>query len=268
MWVTAFLLFACGPKTVATENVVPLSELSGGHDVPKETKGIRSVEVLGQIVLNDEFDGFEKNTLMRFRRLTVEAEGVVAQHEHKQRPGVAYVLSGVIDEHRGDNFRSCQEGDLAFEQSGVTHWWENNSSADVVAVVVDIIQPETLPDLGAYSIANQDAEPPKENSGLTVSALGAVELSKEYASLFGKHLRVRHIDVAPSGVVGFHRHDARPSFAYLLSGQMIEHRDDRTEEITHTVGSLVAEHNGLGHWWENTGTESARFLVVDIVDIK
>jgi quercetin dioxygenase-like cupin family protein len=267
MWLTAYLLIACGPKKTAVENVVPTTELSVSDNAPSETKGVRSVELLAQIVLNDEFEGFEKNTVMRFRRLTVESNGVVAQHEHQKRPGVAYILSGTIHEYRDGDGRECQQGSLAFEQSGVTHWWENNSSDDVVAVVVDIVQSETLPELNPYTVVNQAEEPPTENNGLTVNGLGTIELSQEFTTLSGKQLRVRHVDVAPTGVVAFHKHDSRPSFAYLISGQMVEHRDDRTEGITHTVGSVVAEHHGLGHWWENTSTESARFLVVDIVDV-
>lgn len=267
MWFALTLILACGPKKSPADSVVPSSELSGNSTAPTETKGIRSVEVLGQINLNSEFEGLKTDTLMRFRRLTIEPGGVVAQHEHQQRPGVAYIVSGTIQEHRDGTARSCQPGDVAYEASGITHWWENQSEADVVAIVVDIIQPESMPDLGNYLSIAQAGEIPSANQGLQLSVLGAQPLFSEFSALKDKSLRVRHIDVAPEGVVAFHTHHSRPSFAYLLSGEMTEHRDDRSEPIRHHAGSVVTERNGLGHWWQNETGVDARFLVVDIVDV-
>ena len=138
----------------------------------------------------------------------------------------------------------------------------------MVAVVVDIVQSERMPDLGEYLPVEEKDAPPNANQGLTLSALGSQDLSDEFSALKDKSLRVRQIDVAPNGVVAFHTHHSRPSFAYLLSGEMTEHRDDRTEPILHHAGSVVAERNGLGHWWENASEHNARFLVVDIVTVK
>ena len=273
IWSILFAVLACGPKTktltdAAVPTVVPSTELSGASTAPTETKGIRSVEVLGQIHLNAEFEGFQSDTLMRFRRLTIEPGGVVAQHEHQQRPGVAYILSGAITEYRNGDVRTCQAGDLAYESSGVTHWWINQSEEEVVAIVVDLIQKEHAPELGDYRTVEQSGPPPSSNQGLTVHVLGQLNLSNEYSALNGKALRIRHIDVAPEGTVAFHTHQSRPSFAYLLSGQMTEHRDDRMDVIEHLEGAVVAEHDGLGHWWENTSGNAARFFVVDIVAIE
>ena len=273
IWSVLFAVLACGPKTktvtdAAVPTVVPSTELSGASTAPTDTKGIRSVEVLGQIHLNQEFDGFQSETLMRFRRLTIEPGGVVAQHEHQQRPGVAYILNGAITEHRNGEVRTCQAGDLAYESSGVTHWWANQSEEEVVAIVVDLIQAEHAPELGDYRTVEQSGPLANANQGLTVTTLGQQELSDEFSALKGKALRIRHIDVAPEGTVAFHTHQSRPSFAYLLSGQMTEHRDDRTEAIEHLKGAVVVERNGLGHWWENTSGRAARFLVVDIVAVE
>ena len=273
MWSALLAVLACGPKTKTVPDppvpaVVPKTELSGSPSAPTETKGIRSVEVLGQIHLNAEFEGFQSDTLMRFRRLTIEPGGVVAQHEHQQRPGVAYILSGTITEHRNGEVRVCHAGDLAYESSGVTHWWTNPSKDEVVAVVVDIVQSEHPPDIGAYHSVQQSGSPPIGHQGITVTALGQQELSGEFSALNNKILRVRHIDVAPDGTVAFHTHQSRPSFAYLLGGEMSEHRTDRTEAIVHYEGAVVSERNGLGHWWENTSGHNAQFLVVDIVAVE
>ena len=60
-----------------------------------------------------------------------------------------------------------------------------------------------------------------------------------------------------------HTHEGPPRFAYVISGNVLEHRGDGDYE--HSSGSSVAERNGLSHWWENTGSVDARILVVDIV---
>ena len=254
-------LLSCGNKN-PTNTVVPTSEVITS---PSETKGVLSVETLGQININTEFEGFEVPTLMRLRRLTIDGGGTVAVHEHNNRPGIAFILSGEITEHRNGVDRLCRTGEIAFEQSGVTHGWENRSSTETVAVVVDILQPDPFPELDTYGAIMDFEGAPSESKALSVKGLGYVDLSTEFAPLNGLSLRARQIEVAPSGVVGFHQHLSRPSFAYLLEGEMVEHRDDREEPIIHQVGSVVTEQNGLGHWWENETEESALFLVVDIV---
>lgn len=256
-----FFLLSCGKKK-KPNTVIPASEVTTS---PSETKGVLSVETLGQISLNTEFEGFEVPTLMRLRRLTIDGGGSVAVHEHNNRPGIAYILSGEITEHRNGVDRLCQTGEIAFEQSGVTHGWENRSSTETLAVVVDLLQPDPFPELETYSSIMDFEGSPSESMALSVKGLGDVDLSAEFTPLSGYVLRARQIEVAPSGVVGFHQHLSRPSFAYLLKGEMIEHRDDRKEPIIHQVGSVVTEQNGLGHWWENETEENALFLVVDIV---
>ena len=153
---------------------------------PTETKGIRSVEVLGQIHLNQEFDGFQSETLMRFRRLTIEPGGVVAQHEHQQRPGVAYILSGAITEHRNGEVRTCQAGDLAYEIERRYPLVDNQSEEEVVAIVVDLIQAELAPEFGDYRTVEQSGPLANTNQGLTVTTLGQQELSDEFSALKGQ----------------------------------------------------------------------------------
>ena len=63
--------------------------------------------------------------------------------------------------------------------------------------------------------------------------------------------------------MGQHKHQGRPSFAYILSGDLIEHRGDG--DGPYSKGERVAERNGLVHWWEN-GDSAATIVVFDIVD--
>ena len=111
---------------------------------PDKTVGIESVEMLGVNPLGADFPALE-DRVMRVRRLVVNPGGVVAVHEHKQRPGVAYILEGEIYEHRSDADEPIlrKAGQIAFEHSGVSHWWENKSDAPVTALVVDIFPADT-----------------------------------------------------------------------------------------------------------------------------
>ena len=78
-----------------------------------------------------------------------------------------------------------------------------------------------------------------------------------------KHLRLRAVTLEPNGNVGQHKHHERPSFAYIVSGHVTEHRGDG--EGVHSTGNRVAERHGLVHWWEN-GETDATIVVFDIID--
>lgn len=129
-----------------TGKVVPRHEhtaaLQKGLDGPRKSRGISSVVRIGEIDLGDEFPTMVGRQ-MRARIITVAPGGMVAVHEHDQRPGIAFILEGEIVEHRNDveapQLRKA--GDAAFEKSGVAHWWENRSTSPVKALVVDIIGP-------------------------------------------------------------------------------------------------------------------------------
>lgn len=110
---------------------------------PTETKGVGSIEPVGEIELGPEFDGLDDRQL-RARIFNLEPGAVIAVHTHQQRPGYAYILSGNIIEHRNDTDGPVTHstGSVAIEKSGVSHWWENTSGEPVRALVVDIFTPE------------------------------------------------------------------------------------------------------------------------------
>ena len=112
-----------------------------GETGPKNNQGIKSVATLGSVDLSQEFPNIG-NRELRARVITIEPGGVVAVHQHQQRPGLAYILDGEIIEHRNDHPAPLvrKSGEVAFENSGVIHWWENRSDKEVRALVVDIIE--------------------------------------------------------------------------------------------------------------------------------
>ena len=78
-----------------------------------------------------------------------------------------------------------------------------------------------------------------------------------------KNMRFRWVELAANGRVGKHTHESRPSLAYIIDGDLVEHRGDRNQD--RGINDSVAERNGLTHWWEN-GQTPASIVVFDIVD--
>ena len=260
-----FLAIGCGTSKVKSTvpEVVPQTEYKQTEG-PTKTQGISKVEVLGTINLQTEFTTLTSPLQMRARRLSISETGVVAAHEHQSRPGIAFMLSGEMTEFRGGESFVRKPGDHSFEQTGVTHWWENRSGKTAQALVVDILLPADSDSKEAHKETFVWPDPPKENSGLSIEKTAEIDLSSENAAFQGKKLRMRVIGVSPSGVVANHLHTSRPGFAYVLSGVLTEYRNDGSEEAKHEPGSLVIESHGVRHHWQNETEEQAKVLVIDI----
>jgi quercetin dioxygenase-like cupin family protein len=106
---------------------------------------------------------------------------------------------------------------------------------------------------------------PKENKGIAVAPLGSVSLEGELPGVVGKIMRAREITIEPGGVVAVHQHDGRPGLAYILEGEVYEHRNDETGSVLRKAGAISFEKTGVTHWWENKGAQMMRAIVVDIV---
>ena len=107
---------------------------------------------------------------------------------------------------------------------------------------------------------------PTENKGISsVKLLGAQNLGNDFAAMRGHMLRAREIVIEPGGVIAIHEHNARPGVAYILEGEVIEHRNDQPQPIKHSAGSTAFETSGVAHWWENRSNKSVRALVVDVL---
>ena len=62
------------------------------------------------------------------------------------------------------------------------------------------------------------------------------------------------------------QYQQRPGLAYILEGELVEHRNDHQGPIVRGVGAIAFERSGLVHYWKNESGRSVRALVVDIVD--
>ncbi len=107
---------------------------------------------------------------------------------------------------------------------------------------------------------------PTKTTGIEASTvLGKVPLENFFEGLGNKSLRAREVILLPGARIAIHTHDRRPAIAYVLEGELIEHRSDRKVPVIRRQGDAYFETFGVVHWLENTSPNRARVFAVDII---
>jgi quercetin dioxygenase-like cupin family protein len=110
----------------------------GTEQAAPETKGV-TVELLAVLDLGPEIEGMAGRQL-RMRMVTIEPGGVFGPvHDHKDRPGMVYILQGTITDHRDGAAKEYGPGVGWPEDKNTTHWLENRGTTPAVEISVDII---------------------------------------------------------------------------------------------------------------------------------
>ena len=108
------------------------------EQVVPETRGV-AVELLATVDLGPEIQGMEGRQL-RMRMVTMEPGGVFGPvHDHKDRPGIVYVLKGTITDHRGGIATAYGPGVGWAEDRNTVHWLENREMVLAVEISVDVV---------------------------------------------------------------------------------------------------------------------------------
>ena len=103
------------------------------------TKGV-TVTLLAALDLGPEIEGMAGRQL-RMRLVTFEPGGVFGPiHDHKDRPGMVYVLQGAITDHRDGVTKEYGPGLGWPEDRNTTHWLENRGTTPAVEISVDIVR--------------------------------------------------------------------------------------------------------------------------------
>jgi quercetin dioxygenase-like cupin family protein len=111
------------------------------EQVAPETKGI-TVKLLTTVDLGPEIKGMQGRQL-RMRMVTFEPGGVFGPiHDHKDRPGVVYILQGSITDHRNGVATDYGPGPGWPEDRNTIHWLENRGKIPAVEISVDIVKQE------------------------------------------------------------------------------------------------------------------------------
>ncbi|MDQ6716062.1 MAG: cupin domain-containing protein [Actinomycetota bacterium] len=113
--------------------------MSSDQTTPAQPNGV-AVEVLATVDLAAEIDGMDGYQL-RMRMVTIEPGGVFGPvHDHQGRPGMVYVLEGVITDHRDGVATEYGPGLGGPEDRNTTHWLENRGTVPAVEVSVDVVR--------------------------------------------------------------------------------------------------------------------------------
>ena len=111
------------------------------EQVAPEPKGV-AVELLGTVDLGPEIEGMAGRQL-RMRRVTLAPGGVFGPvHDHKDRPGIVYILQGTITDHRRGVATDYGPGVGWPEDRSTEHWLENRGTIPAVEISVDIVRRE------------------------------------------------------------------------------------------------------------------------------
>jgi quercetin dioxygenase-like cupin family protein len=131
-------------RTIFTILALTLTFLSGyaaGQRRPPTENVGRTEEMLRSLDLTGEIQSARGRPL-RMRKLTVQPGGVLAVHNHVDRPAVTYMLQGQMtyrQEGRPDVVANA--GDGFAEGRATTHWGESTGSVPAVWIACDIPLP-------------------------------------------------------------------------------------------------------------------------------
>jgi quercetin dioxygenase-like cupin family protein len=104
-----------------------------------ETNGV-TVKLLAALDLGPEIEGMAGRQL-RMRMVTIEPGGVFGpMHDHRDRPGMVYILQGTITDHRNGVSKEYGPGVGWPEDKNTTHWLENRGTVPAVEISVDIVR--------------------------------------------------------------------------------------------------------------------------------
>ncbi len=104
--------------------------------------------------------------------------------------------------------------------------------------------------------------------GVVDTELASIDLSKENVKLDQRRLRLRHMTIAPGGIVPMHSHEDRPALIMVNSGEIYEYNSKCAVPILHKAGETAREFMGTRHWWKNTGSVPVDLTIGDIVNDK
>jgi quercetin dioxygenase-like cupin family protein len=114
--------------------------MSNEESVP-ETRGV-AIELLARVDLGTEIEGMAGHQL-RMRRFILEPGAVLGPvHDHKERPGIVYILQGSITDHRDGVATDYGPGLGWPEDRNTRHWLENRGTVRAVEVSIDIVRQE------------------------------------------------------------------------------------------------------------------------------
>jgi quercetin dioxygenase-like cupin family protein len=115
--------------------------VAGQQRQPPTADSGRTEQMLRTLDLTGELDS-GKGRPLRMRKITVQPGGLLAVHNHVDRPAVTYMLQGQMTYHQeGKPAVVANAGDGFAEGRSTTHWGESTGTVPAVWIAVDIPKP-------------------------------------------------------------------------------------------------------------------------------
>ncbi len=136
----AIFVAATGVALNAQAGECPADQRKPNARQPVSTAGSGVTDTtLGAIDLGKEMAKIQGREL-RFRKMVIQAGGVVPWHSHDDRPALIYVAEGEIVEYASNCAVPIvhKAGEIRPETQGTSHWWKNLSNAQVVLFIGDV----------------------------------------------------------------------------------------------------------------------------------
>jgi quercetin dioxygenase-like cupin family protein len=115
--------------------------VAGQRRQPPTADSGRTEQMLRTLDLTGELDS-GKGRPLRMRKITVQPGGLLAVHNHVDRPAVTYMLQGQMTYHQeGKPAVVANAGDGFAEGRSTTHWGESTGTVPAVWIAVDIPKP-------------------------------------------------------------------------------------------------------------------------------
>jgi quercetin dioxygenase-like cupin family protein len=115
------------------------SQLIAQPTGPSDSRGGGTTQ-LAALDLATQIDSVAGRQL-RMRAVTLDPSGHLAAHSHDGRPTLEYVLKGTVIEYRNGVAIEHHAGEVIVGEKGVSHWWENHGTEQVVLLPVDVFRP-------------------------------------------------------------------------------------------------------------------------------
>jgi quercetin dioxygenase-like cupin family protein len=106
---------------------------------PSDSKGNVSKPVAA-LELGPEIEGMTGRQL-RMRMVTLAPGGTIANHSHKDRPSIEYIVQGTVIEYRDGKAKEYGPGEFITADKATTHGWENKGTAPAILMPVDVFKP-------------------------------------------------------------------------------------------------------------------------------
>lgn len=129
--------------TLVGATIFSQSSFAENSSNPMIIEQLQRFSLAEQMPTAKEFD-------VRMRKIVVASGEKIAKHNHIDRAGMVYVISGEIVEFRNGKVMTLKSGDSLVEDFNTVHAYENKSNEDCVLIAFDIPKSKTNKHLEKY----------------------------------------------------------------------------------------------------------------------